>query len=46
MAPDCEGQAVTEQRGCLAVLAIPSCFGFLAVIGLLLGACAIADLTH
>lgn len=35
---------MSERRGCLAVLAIPSCFGFLAVIGLLLGWCALYDL--
>jgi hypothetical protein len=28
----------------LVVLAQPSCFGFLAVIGLLLAACGIADM--
>lgn len=31
-------------RGCLRTLAIPSCFGFLALIAMLLGGCALYDL--
>lgn len=34
-----------NESGCLKVLAIPSCFGFLALIGLLLGGCALYDLS-
>ena len=34
-----------EQTGCLVTLAQPSCFGFLAFIGLMLLLCGIADST-
>lgn len=35
---------MTERSGCLGVLAQPSCFGFLLVVGLLLLACSVHDL--
>ncbi|MFJ5101388.1 hypothetical protein [Streptomyces sp. NPDC088554] len=34
-----------EQPGCLTTLSQPSCFGFLAFIGLMLLLCSIADIT-
>lgn len=34
------------QAGCLSTLAQPSCFGFLLLIGLLILACSVHDLTQ
>ncbi|MFJ5220150.1 hypothetical protein ACIP98_36360 [Streptomyces sp. NPDC088354] len=34
----------TVKQGCLSVLAAPSCFGFLAVLAVLIGGGALIDL--
>jgi hypothetical protein len=36
--------ALGEDLGCLTVLGSPSCFGFLAFVGILLAICACHDL--
>ncbi|WP_242570621.1 hypothetical protein [Streptomyces sp. NP-1717] len=46
MSPPTAPPPLGDGKGCLYVLSIPSCFGFLAVVGLLLLLAAVHDLTQ